>query len=240
MFGLVEWRKEGARGGARELRMHGVRFLAVSVVRGGGLRAAWSLRRAAGVLRRNGVTQAVFPRDFPDYAAFAAHGIVSVEVRPLREALAADIVRCAMAQAGLAPERAAVALCAARVTRAYAAAAERLARRVRYVRLCTAHGGWELADTLRRTLGAAVPVEPSAEGADVVLGFDDSMGRPAARLCLPLYDPALHVEYGAQALNEARGEEPEQLLAAWYASLALRAEDIVVRGVYSANIGVER
>ena len=232
VFGLVEWRDEGVRGGARVLRLHGVRFLAVSVVRGGGLRAVWSLRRAAGILRRNGVTQAVFPRDFPDYAAFAARGIVPVEVRPLREALAADIVYCAMAQAGLAPERATVALCAARVTRAYAAAAEKLARRVRYVRLCTAHGGWELADALRRSLGVAAPVERSVETADVLLCFDGSAEASAARgIYLPLYDRALRVEYAAQAADEKNGGEPEQLLAAWYASLALRAEDVTVTGV---------
>ena len=231
MFGLVEWREKGAPGGAREVRVHGVRFLAVSVVRGEGLRTAWSLRRAAGILRRNDVTQAVFPREFPEYAAFAARGIVPIDVCPLREALAAGIVRCAMAQAGLAPEKAVVALCAARVTHAYAAAAEELARRVRYVRLCTAHGGWELADKLRRTLGAAAPVERSAEGADVLLCFDDSAeGSTARGICLPLRDRSLRVEYAVRA-DEKCGGEPEQLLAARYASLALRAEDITVTGV---------
>ena len=42
---------------------------------------------------------------------------------------------------------------------------------------------------------------------------------------------------------EKCGGEPEQLLAAWYASLALRAEEICVKRVawdQSANIGVER
>ena len=232
MFGLVEWWEKGATSGARELRVHGVRFLGVSVVRGEGLCAAWSQRRAAGILRRNGVTQAVFPQDFPDHAAFAAHGIAPVEVRPLREALAADIVYCAMAQAGLAPEETTVALCAARATRAYAAAAEELARRVRYVKLCTAHGGWELADALRRALGVAAPVERSAEGADVLLCFDDSMEPSTVRgVYLPLYDRALSVEYAVQTADEKSGGEPEQLLAAWFASLALRAEDVTVTGV---------
>lgn len=38
MFGLVEWRGAGERCGAREKRLDGVRFLAVGIRRGDGLR----------------------------------------------------------------------------------------------------------------------------------------------------------------------------------------------------------
>ena len=86
MFGLVEWRGAGERCGAREKRLDGVRFLAVGIRRGDGLRAVWSLRTAARTLERYGVTQAVFPRGFSLYERFAARGIVPVDVRPLREA----------------------------------------------------------------------------------------------------------------------------------------------------------
>ena len=127
MFGLVEWRGAGERCGAREKRLDGVRFLAVGIRRGDGLRAVWSLRTAARTLERYGVTQAVFPRGFSLYERFAARGIVPVDVRPLREAAAAAIARRVMAQQEIAPRRATVALCALRVTRAYAAAAETLA-----------------------------------------------------------------------------------------------------------------
>lgn len=89
MFGLVEWRGAGERCGAREKRLDGVRFLAVGIRRGDGLRAVWSLRTAARTLERYGVTQAVFPRGFSLYERFAARGIVPVDVRPLREAAAA-------------------------------------------------------------------------------------------------------------------------------------------------------
>ena len=139
MFGLVEWRGAGERCGAREKRLDGVRFLAVGSRRGDGLRAVWSLRTAARTLEWYGVTQAVFPRGFSAYERFAARGIVPVDVRPLREAAAAAIARRVMAQQEIAPRRATVALCAARVTRAYAAAAETLAADTRYLQLCTAH-----------------------------------------------------------------------------------------------------
>ena len=150
MFGLVEWRGAGERCGAREKRLDGVRFLAVGIRRGDGLRAVWSLRTAARPLERYGVTQAVFPRGFSAYERFA--------VRPLREAAAVAIARRVMAQQEIAPRRATVALCAARVTRAYAAAAETLAADTRYLQLCTAQGGWELSQTLRSRVGVAAPV----------------------------------------------------------------------------------
>lgn len=243
MFGLVEWRGAGERCGAREKRLDGVRFLAVGIRRGDGLRAVWSLRTAARILERYGVTQAVFPRGFSAYERFAARGIVPVDVRPLREAAAAAIARRVMAQQEIAPRRATVALCAARVTRAYAAAAETLAADTRYLQLCTAQGGWELSQTLRSRFGVAAPVLRVPEGADIVLCFDDAAEISAARgIVLPLVAASLRVTYGDERAEKCGGE-PEQLLAAWYASLALRAEEICVKRVawdQSANIGVER
>ena len=183
------------------------------------------------------MTQAVFPRGFSAYERFAARGIVPVDVRPLREAAAAAIARRVMAQQEIAPRRATVALCALRVTRAYAAAAETLAADTRYLQLCTAQGGWELSQTLRSRFGVAAPVLRVPEGADIVLCFDD-----AAEIVLPLGAASLRVTYGGERAEKCGGE-PEQLLAAWYASLALRAEEICVKRVawdQSANIGVER
>lgn len=233
MFGLVEWRGAGERCGAREKRLDGVRFLAVGIRRDDGLRAVWSLRTAARTLERYGVTQAVFPRGFSLYERFAARGIVPVDVRPLREAAAAAIARRVMAQQEIAP----------RVTRAYAAAAETLAADTRYLQLCTAQGGWELSQTLRSRFGVAAPVLRVPEGADIVLCFDDAAETYAARgVVLPLVAASLRVTYGDERAEKCGGE-PEQLLAAWYASLALRAEEICVKRVawdQSENIGVER
>ena len=73
--------------------------------------------------------------------------------------------------------------------------------------------------------------------------FDDAAETYAARgVVLPLGAASLRVTYGGERAEKCGGE-PEQLLAAWYASLALRAEEICVKRVawdQSANIGVER
>ena len=242
MFGLVEWRGAGERCGAREKRLGGVRLLAVGIRRGDGLRAVWSLRTAARTLERYGVTQAVFPRGFSLYERFAARGIVPVDVRPLREAAAAAIARRVMAQQEIAPRRATVALCAARVTRAYAAAAVALAAGRRGLQVCTARGGWELSQTLRSRFGVAAPVRRVPEGADIVLCFDDAAEISAARgIVLPLGAASLRVTYGGERAEKC-GREPEQLLAAWSPSRALRGAAICVRWVawgHSASRGVE-
>ena len=234
MFALIERRGKTESCRAAEKRVCGVRFFAVGIREGNGLRARLSIRAAARTLRSRGLTRAVFPDGFAEYGRFARCGVYPVETRPLREAAAAEIVRRAMAQRGLSPERTTVALCAAQVTRAYAAAAEALAREVRYVLLCTERGGWELSRKLCRTLGAAAPTEPScaqAEGADILLRFDEWGDVSAARgLVLPLYNPAMRVEYADDRVGAA-GAQTEQLLAALYAALALRAEDIRVRAV---------
>ena len=111
------------------------------------------------------------------------------------------------------------------------------------MQLCTAQGGWELSQTLRSRFGVAAPVLRVPEGADIVLCFDDAAEISAARgIVLPLGAASLRVTYGDERAEKCSGE-PEQLLAAWYASLALRAEEICVKRVawdQSANIGVER
>ena len=245
VFGLVEWRGAGESCAAREERIGGVRFLAVGVRRGDGRRAAWSIRRAARVLQKRGVEQTVFPVGYAAYEPFAARGIRPMDTTALREAAAAAIALRVMRQAQIEPRRTTVALCAAQVTRAFAAAAERLAGKVRYLQLCSARGGWELSQSLRSRFGIAAPVLRAPEGAALVLDFDGSAERPQSGIFLPLTSDTLRVCYRPLWTQE-RGEEPEQLLAALYASLALRAEEIEVIGVewerasYSANIGVER
>lgn len=239
MLGLIEWRSREMRaaGEARETRIGGARFLAVSVIRGTGLRATLSRRRAVWQLRRRGVTRAIFPRDFSGEAYFTARGIVPVEAAPLRAWLAADIALCAMRERGIAPKDATAALCAASVDAAVRDTAERLAREVRYLRLCTARGGWELARALRRTLGIAVAVEPlnAQTAAEVTLCFDAERTANVTRgLYLPLLDRALRLDYTAPVLTGYPEAEPEQLLAALHAAQTLRREEVTVRSVYFA------
>lgn len=234
MLGWIEWRETGER--ARVERIGGAHFLVVPIERGSGLRAALSQRRAARYLRRSGVTRAVLPRGC-SAERFAAQGILPVETAPLRAAMAADIALCALQQAGIAPEGAAAALCAARVTREVERAAETLARRVRYLTLRTEQGGWALALALRRSLGVAVTVEPlrAQTAADVTVYFDAESAAAGDGRGLALLDGALRVDYAAPLLAAYPAMEGEQLLAALCAAQTLRRGEVTVRAVHPAQ-----
>ena len=108
MLGLVSYRDAGEKNGARTLC--GVRFCAVYIARGEGMAARLSARRAAKYLKWHRVSYAVFPKDYPCKSVFARLGIVSPPEQPLRMTKAEEIVRCAMAQRGLRPECARIAL----------------------------------------------------------------------------------------------------------------------------------
>lgn len=234
MLGWIEWQEAGKC--ARVERIGGARFLVVPIVRGGGLRAALSQRRAAQYLRRRGVTCAVLPSGCSG-ERFAARGILPPEVLPLRAAMAAELALCALEQAGIAPEGAAAALCAARVTREVESTAETLARRVRYLILRTEQGGWALALALRRSLGVAVTVEPlrARTAAEVTLYFDAESAAAGDGRGLALCDPALRVDYAAPLLAAHPAMEGEQLLAALCAAQTLRREEVTVRAVHPAE-----
>ena len=241
MFGLVEWRETGEKCGVEERRIGGVRFLAAGVRRGEGLRAAWSMRRSAAALQRCGIRQCVFPRQFSKEAVerFARRGIQPVEDTALRQGAAAQIACCAMRRQGIASERAVAALCASRVTGEYARAAEALCGSVRYLCLCTKSGGWELSQQLRARLGVAATVEAEpvcTRNADIVLCFDTAYALSGVRgVILPLCTPQLRVTYALPQGIEAGEADETQLLAALYASLAVRAEELNVTAVEFAE-----
>lgn len=227
MLGLIEWQTAGER--LHERRIGGARFLTVAIRRGDGVLAALSARQAARYLRQNGVTRAVFPRGFSHAARFASQGIEPVDVVPLREWMAAEIALCALRQRGISPEQATVALCRARVSRPLAEAAETLARSVRHLLLRTEHGGWEIAHELRRTLGVAVTVEPLRGRSPAALCLCFDAESVAYTDGLPLFDPALKIDYDAPIAHP--DAEPEQLLAALCAAQMLRRGEITVRSI---------
>lgn len=238
IFGLVEWQEKG-HGAARQEWRGGVRFLVVEITRGG-VREALSLRRAARTLKKNGIRQAVFPAGFLYAKHFTRRGVQAVNVNALREATAAAVAQCVMAQRGIVPACATLALCAPRVTRAYAEAAWTLARTVRYIRLCTGSGGHELADGLRCVLGAAVTVaeRPPECRSDMLLCFDGAEVSGMQGVVLPLCGRALRVEYEMDV--DTGGCDPEQLLAARFAAGAVRADEIKVRNVVWEEGGSRR
>ncbi len=229
MLGLVCYRDTGEKNSARMLC--GVRFGAVYVPRGKGLRAVLSAKRAAKYLQKRHVRYAVFPKDYPHEALFARFGVLPPAEQPLRMAKSAEIVRCAMARLALAPERARIALCASSQSPALEAAARELVKEVRYLMVC-APNGERLARTLRWDCGASVHTLQTDEriAADLSVCFDD-FPLPDG-LVLPLGSGAVSVAYGTENLGDAAMIwNEDQLICALYASLARRADEIWVKDV---------
>ena len=237
MLGLIGYRDAGEKNGARTLC--GVRFCAVCAARGEGMLAAFSAGRAAKYLRKRGVRYAVFPKDYPYGEVFARFNVLPPPEQPLRMAKAAEIVRCAMARLGLAPERARIALSASSQSAALEAAARELVGDVRYLTLC-APNGERLARTLRWDCGATVHTVQRGEqiAADLTVCFDELF--PSSGAVLPLRSSALSVAYGTENLgNAATIWDEDQLICALYASLARRADEIWVKDVKMPSDGGE-
>ena len=154
--------------------------------------ARLSARRAAKYLKWHRVRYAVFPKDYPCKSAFARLGIVLPPEQPLRMTKAAEIVRCAMAQRGLRPECARIALLSAAPSAALEAAARELARDGRYLSLCTP-GQERIARSLRWDCGASVYEVQRGEQlvSDLAVCFDDVP--PPFGAVLPLAEALLKV-----------------------------------------------
>lgn len=229
MLGLIGYRDAGEKNGARTLC--GVRFCTVCAARGEGVLAAFSAKRAAKYLQKRHVRYAVFSKDYPHEEVFARFGVLPPPEQPLRMAKAAEIVRRAMSNLELAPERARIALCASAQSAALEAAARELTKDVRYLTLC-APSGERLARTLRWDCGATVHTVQRGEqiAADLTVCFDEFF--PSTGTVLPLQSGALSVTYGTENLGDAAAAWNEnQLICALYASLARRADEIWVKDV---------
>ena len=174
---------------------------------------------------------AVFPKDYPCKSVFARLGIAPPPEQPLRMAKAAEIVRCAMAQRGLRPQCARIALLSAAPSAALEGAARELARDVRYLSLCTP-GQERIARSLRWDCGASVYEVQRGEqlASDLAVCFDDVP--PLFGAVLPLAEALLKVEYGAAEIEDAAPDwDQNQLICALYAALVRRADEIWVKDV---------
>ena len=227
MFGLVRVREERR---ASPQVIGGVRFFAAAVRPGEGFPARLSARAAARSLRRAGIREALLPPDFPHEELFAAYGVRRISPAPLHRAAAAALARQWLAQHAVDPRGAVVCFAADHMTAELHAAVFALAADVRFVALAVPNAA-PLVEALRRKRGiAARPVasgEPSC--ADLTLCFDPG---GASGNVLPLYDPALPVEYILpEGLAVPQGVVPNELLAALWRAGALRVETLTVRHV---------
>ena len=244
MFGFVEWTQESkSRRGAwtGERFIGGVRFLTLTLYREEKYRPLSQRRRCAAgakLLRKAGVTRAVFPKDFPWLEVFEKQGVTPVADLPLRRELAASFAAFLLAERGVAPANANVAVAADRLSGEVMRAVTDLCRRNRYVMLDLPQGSGEFCRELRRSYGVSVLQDPTAEQlgrADVLLLFAPRTGaQTPGQAALPLYEGAERAfGWSAAAPGEAlpAGCETTQLLAALREAGALRPECLEIRGV---------
>ena len=241
MFGYVEWSeaRKGRRSVTAEERIiGGVRFCVVTVYRGRGRQAELHRRcgRAARLLRRAGVGRVVLPPDSQEEACFTRCGIRPVSDLGLRREVAAELTSFAMAQRGIQPGGATVAVTADRLSAEVIRTVTALCRRCRYLLLQVPYGGEAFCREMRRTQGVSIrldPTEEQLEQADILLCFAPLRTPPAkGKLCLPLYAGVEDVFTWSAAVPGQGGEESRTaLLAALWEVGALRPECLEVRSV---------
>ena len=165
MIGLLLWKEPGGGRRAvtlREISVMHARLLLAEVARGPKTPEAVVRRRVAAAgkrLRKQGVIQAVLPRDFSYGPALAKAGVGPVSTLPLRQALAG----------------ARVAVTAGTLTGQVARTVTELCLRHRYVLLDLPYGGEELCRQLRREYGVSLllgPDKDQLEGAEALVLFD--------------------------------------------------------------------
>ena len=222
MFGLIAYGADTAP----ERVIDGLRFRAVRVAAGQGLRAGLSARAAASALRRAGVRLALFPPDFPYIPLFVRRGIEPPPLAPLYRAAAPAVVRRYMLRLGIDPRDAMVAFAAERVTPELMRCVTALCGEIRYIALCVPDGGEAFALALRRAFGVAARVgTPDAlPPPDLTVVFDET----------PVPNRALYLGEGlAVAFDDPR---PNALLALLHRSGALDAAALDVESVAPSKI----
>lgn len=181
MIGLLLWKEPGGGRRAvtlREISVMHARLLLAEVARGPKTPEAVVRRRVAAAgkrLRKQGVVQAVLPRDFSYGPALAKAGVGPVSTLPLRQALAADHTRWLLAERGIPAAGARVAVTAGTLTGQVARTVTELCLRHRYVLLDLPYGGEELCRQLRREYGVSLllgPDKDQLEGAEALVLFD--------------------------------------------------------------------
>ena len=246
MIGLLFWKEP--QGGIplrtvtlAERSILRTRFLCAEIARGPRT-AEMTLRRrvnaAARRLRRAGVTRVVLPEGFPWGSQLEKYGVRPVSTLSLRRRLAADWVRGALAEAGVSPAGARVAVSAAQMTGELVRTVTELSLRHRYVLLDVPYGGEELCRRLRREYGISLLLGPDREqleGAEALVLFDRrpdlSLANPVA---LRLYDeeqalPPLALPPGMEEAVPP-GVDRGQLLAVLREAGALKREQIALGG----------
>lgn len=216
MLALVEYRSRGENK-ERGRRLCGVFFHVAKVRDGSMLAARLSALRAARVLSGLGVRTAVFPPDYPFGRIFARYGIVPPDTEALNRAAALPAIRLALAQLGVEPRRAHVALAAPCVTSELGMLALSLCDEVGRISLRAGSGEERLARELMRAKGVALGC--GTDRADLTAAYGDAEAKGAV------------LRLDAKRRIEFESEYPDELLAALLNAGALKASALKVRRV---------
>ena len=130
MFGYIVYGGMSEKPAVERRQIAGGSFLVGTVGasrRPGGFFARWRAAQTADKLYAAGVRRAVFPLDFPYTALFLQRGIQPVDPLPLRQALAAPLVRRQLDHMGMDRTGAVVAVSGDRMSRALAETTRALA-----------------------------------------------------------------------------------------------------------------
>ena len=191
---------------------------------------------AAKRLRKAGVTRLVLPEDFSFEAQLEKAGVAPAATLALRQALAADLARAAMAARRLSGGSARVAVAGDQLSGQLVRTVTELALGHRYVLVDVPYGAEALAGQLRREYGVSLLLSPTRqqlEEADVLVLFAARTDlRRKNPVVLPLYDEAAPLPplLLPPALEEQlpRGLRRPQLLAALAEGGVLRPGQITV------------
>ena len=237
MIGFVTWSPTRQAVRAGETTVLRMRFYGTPILRGPKTAKLVLRRRAAAAaerLQKLGITRAVFPVDFPHLELFEKRGVLPVETGPLYRALAAEWLRCALEEKGMAQAGAMAAVCGDRLSGELVRTVTELCLRYRYVLLDVPGGAEELARQLRREFGVSLLLNPGEErlaAADAALLFAPRAERKNP-VVLPLYDGAvrLPVELTVPVLEDQlpAGCQKDQLLAALLGAGLLRPAQIIL------------
>jgi len=247
MTGMIRWKEpqQKKRGKAvciQEKTVLRVPFLCAEIVKKAGTPEAVVHSRVAAAckkLHKRGCTQVVLPENFPYAGSLGKWGLCQVSTCALRQTLAAELTKAALAERGYGALSAKIAVSAAQLSADVVRAVTELCLHHRYVWLDHVYGADTLYRQLRREYGISLLLNPEKrqlEEADALVLFherDDLSGNNT--IVLPLYDdsaplPPLLVP-SAMEERLPRDVSRPHLLAALQASGAFRPGQIIVGAV---------
>ena len=201
MIGYVAYREDVRTLTVEERNLLGLRLLYLALPRGRRILGKHYAGRAARLLGRLDVRQAVFPQAFPWGDLFARRGVLPVDTLPLYRRMAPLIVKKRMADLGISPGSATVAAVGDNLTGELGKILTELALQIRYLAVSMKYGTEEFCHSLRREYGVSAlqrPTRAQLEGAEALLLF-------SSREALTCGNPIVLHLYGGEEVLSTNG-----------------------------------